>query len=207
MHYFTKMSLLLFLCCFLSSSSLLAQKWDLAKESNGIKIYTRKIDGWGLKEYKAEMVVKTSFETVLSTIRSAKDRLEWSHNSIEARELERTGKDIVYIYSKVDAPWPVSDRDNIVKYVFEYPTSNSAKILMSSVKTHQKAPIYEGIVRIEKMKGFWTVTDNKNGTISLVQQCVAEPGGNIPDWLANSAIVDNPFQTMTKLRTYVEKKK
>lgn len=204
---YTKTILFLLLCFFLFTVPLSAQKWDLAKEANGIKIYTRKIAGWGLKEYKAEMTVKTRFKTVLNTIKDTKDRLQWSHNSTEARELERSGEDVIYIYNKVDAPWPVSDRDNIVKYVFEYPTTNSAKILMSAVKVHPKAPIYDGVVRIEKMKGFWSVVDNKNGTISLIQQCVADPGGSLPDWLSNSAIVDNPFQTMSKFKTYVEAKK
>jgi hypothetical protein len=200
----------LFLVLYFSLSTpivLFAQKWNLAKESNGIKVYTRKIDGWGLKEYKAEMTVKAPFQTIIATIKDAKDRTQWSHNSIEAREIERPSKNTIYIYNKVDAPWPVSDRDNIVKYVFEYPSPNSAKIYMSAIKTHPKAPLYQGIVRVEKLKGFWAINDNKNGTISVVQQCVADPGGNIPDWLSNSAIVDNPFQTMTKFRTYVESKK
>ena len=35
-------------------------QWDLIKDKDGIKIYTRTIDGSDFKEYKAEMVIKNS---------------------------------------------------------------------------------------------------------------------------------------------------
>ena len=76
---------------------------------------------------------------------------------------------------------------------------------MKLLKTHAKAPVYDGIVRIQKMKGYWLLTDKGNGIVEVLQQCVAEPGGSIPDWLANSAVVDTPYQSMYKLKKYHRK--
>ncbi|BDS14802.1 START domain-containing protein [Aureispira anguillae] len=187
------------------SNSIFAQEWSLAKEKNGVKVYTRKIEGWGIKEYKAEMTVKSSFWDVVKTLKDVRSRSEWLHNTIEIREIGASEKDLVTIYTKVDAPWPVADRDNITRFAFSYPSANRAHIKMTILKSHEKAPIYSGVVRVERLQGHWIIQDKGNGYVSVVQQCVAEPGGSLPDWVVNSAVVDTPLQSMSNLKTYLEK--
>jgi len=182
-----------------------AQSWSLAKDKNGVKVYTRKIEGWGIKEYKVKMTVKGSLSKVVEVLKDAKGRYEWLHNITEVREVERPNKDVVAIYSKVDAPWPVADRDNITQFSFSYPSSNTARVDMKIIKSHTKAPIYDGIFRVDRLQGHWLLKDQGNGYIEIVQQCAAEPGGSIPDWLANSAVVDTPYNSMYKLKQYIEK--
>ena len=196
---------LMFVCgtCFFVSTFLSAQSWSLAKEKNEVSVYTRKIEGWGIKEYKAVFVVKASLNKVVKVLKDVPGRYNWLHNTIEIREVERKGN-AVSVYNLVDAPWPVSDRDNITTFTFNELSPTKVRVDMQVVKTHAKAPIYEGIVRIEKLQGFWLLTDRGNGRTEVLQQCVAEPGGSIPDWLANSAVVDTPYQSMYKLKRYIE---
>lgn len=198
-----RLLLMLSAVLFMLDSSV-AQNWDLAKDKNGVKVYTRKIEGWGIKEYKVKMTVKASFSKVIATLKDVPGRYEWLHNTMEVREVERSSE-MIAIYNKVDAPWPVSDRDNITKFSFSYPSSKTARVDMSVLKTHKKAPIYKGIVRVDRIKGHWYIKDKGNGYIDVMQQCVAEPGGSIPDWLANSAVVDNPYNSMYNLKKYIEK--
>lgn len=195
--------LLCFIC--IGTYTTQAQNWNLAKDKNGVKVYTRKIEGWGIKEYKVNMTVKASLSKVVSVLKDAKGRYEWLHNILEVREVERPNKDIVAIYSKVDAPWPVTDRDNITQFSFSYPSSNTARVDMKIIKSHKKAPIYDGVVRVDRLQGYWMLKDKGNGYVEIVQQCAAEPGGSIPDWLVNSAVVDTPYNSMYKLKQYIEK--
>lgn len=195
---------ILFLILNLLITPIFAQSWTLAKDKEGVKVYTRKIEGWGIKEYKAEIVVKAKFSDVIATLKDVPSRYEWLHNTTEIREIERPNKDVVAIYTKVDAPWPVADRDNITRFSFSYPSRQTARVDMTIIKSHQKAPIYDGVVRIERLKGHWIIKDKSNGYIEIVQQCAAEPGGSLPDWLANSAVVDTPYQSMSKLKKYLE---
>jgi hypothetical protein len=182
------------------------QNWDLAKDKNGVKVYTRKVEGWGIKEYKVIMEIKTSPSKIVAALKDVPSRYEWAYNSIEIREVERPNSEEVAIYNKVDAPWPVADRDNITRFKFSYPSANITRVDMTVVKSHAKAPVYDGIVRIERLKGHWLIRDKGNGWTEIIQQCVAEPGGSIPDWLANSAVVDNPYNSMYNLKQYIEKK-
>lgn len=181
------------------------QNWDLAKDKNGVKVYTRKLQGWGIKEYKVIMNIKTSPSRIVKALKDVPSRYEWAYNSIEIREIERPNKDEVAIYNKVDAPWPVADRDNITRFKFSYPSTSMTRVDMTVIKSHKKAPVYDGIVRIERLKGHWLIRDKGNGWTEIIQQCVAEPGGSLPDWLANSAVVDTPYNSMYNLKKYIEK--
>ena len=195
--------LLLAVFCFISTV-VSAQSWSLAKDKNAVKVYTRKIDGWGIKEYKAVFSVKASLKKVVRILKDVPGRYNWLHNTVEIREIART-PDAVSFYNLVDAPWPVSDRDNITTFSFVQLNPTQVRVNMKLLKTHTKAPVYDGIVRVQKMKGYWLLTDKGNGIVEVLQQCVAEPGGSIPDWLANSAVVDTPYQSMYKLKKYIEK--
>jgi len=181
------------------------QSWELAKDKNGVKVYTRKLEGWGIKEYKVVMNIKTSPSRVVTALKDVPSRYKWAYNSIEIREIERPNSEEVAIYNKVDAPWPVADRDNITRFKFSYPSANMTRVDMTVIKSHAKAPVYDGIVRIERLKGHWLIRDKGNGWTEIIQQCVAEPGGSLPDWLANSAVVDNPYNSMYNLKKYIEK--
>ena len=139
--------------CFFVSTFLSAQSWSLAKEKNEVSVYTRKIEGWGIKEYKAVFVVKASLNKVVKVLKDVPGRYNWLHNTIEIREVERKGN-AVSVYNLVDAPWPVSDRDNITTFTFNELSPTKVRVDMQVVKTHTKAPIYEGIVRIERLQGF-----------------------------------------------------
>lgn len=181
------------------------QSWELAKDKNGVKVYTRKLEGWGIKEYKVVMNIKTSPSRVVTALKDVPSRYKWAYNSIEIREIERPNSEEVAIYNKVDAPWPVADRDNITRFKFSYPSVNMTRVDMTVIKSHAKAPVYDGIVRIERLKGHWLIRDKGNGWTEIIQQCVAEPGGSLPDWLANSAVVDTPYNSMYNLKKYIEK--
>ena len=201
MHYH-----LLFFCLLLSYTPTYAQKWDLAKDKSGVKVYTRKIEGWGIKQYKATVTIKTTLSKAQQTISTSKDRRRWLHNSIEVQEVARPSDQEVAIYNKVDVPWPVADRDNIVWFRTQYIDDKTIKITMESIKDHANAPKYDDVVRVAKIEGYWILKDKGNGTIEAMQQCVAEAGGSIPDWLANTSIVDNPYNTMLKFKQYLEGK-
>lgn len=198
--------ILLFLIFLCLNEQSFAQDWTLAKDKDGVKVYTRKIAGWGIKEYKVVTQIKASFSTVVNGVKDVPGRYKWIADILEVREVERTSNDAICIYTKVDAPWPVSDRDNVTLFSFSYPDSKTARVDMKLYKTHAKAPVYDGVVRVERLAGYWLITDKGNGYVELMQQCVADPGGSLPDWLVNTAVVDNPYNSMYNFKKYIEKK-
>jgi hypothetical protein len=59
-------------------------------------------------------------------------------------------------------------------------------------------------VPVTKLTGFWRFTPKNNGKIYVEYETHADPSGDIPSWLANSFVVDQPLGSLEKLRKRVE---
>ncbi len=188
---------LCFYCCFLGTESF-AQSWNLSKDQSGVKVYTRKKAGWDLKEFKGVIYVNTDMKRVEATLRDASRHSDWMHKTHDTRTVKRVSDNLFYVYSRIATPWPVSDRDNVTKYRFKYISEEEFYIYFENVSglVAEKS----GLVRIKKMEGFWHVKKVGNNRVQVTQQAVAEAGGSIPAWLANSGVVDAPYGTLLALK-------
>jgi hypothetical protein len=176
--------------------------WKLEKSSSGVKIYTRFVSGWGIKEFKGVVRVKATLADVEGLLRDAKGRSDWMHNTYGTKDIKVISRNEMYSYSVVDAPWPVSDRDNVTRMLFKYDLPKEFTVELSAVPNEMAKQ--SGCVRIEKMQGYWKATDMGDGTVEVIQQAVADAGGSIPDWLANSSVIDSPYNTLLNLKTKLE---
>ena len=190
-------------CFFITSDKIVAQSWTLAKDKNGVKIETRFIKGWSIKEYRATVFVKTSLNKAVDAYRDPVKRKEFMERSIEVANLKVLSKNEIITYNLGNAPWPVLDRDNITRSVFSKPSENQIKITMTSLPNYINEK--SNIVRVPRSKGYWLFSDLGNGKIKIVQQSVADLGGSVPDWVVNSTIVEGPYDTLLALKNFLQK--
>lgn len=190
------------ICSLILIPSTFSQDWYLAKNKAGVKVYTRKKVGWDLKEFKAIVYINSNVESVEAALRDAKNRSKWMYNTHDAKDVKVVSKDLFYAYSRIAVSWPVSDRDNVTRYKFKRISDKEIYVYFKNVDgiVAEKS----GIVRIKKMEGFWHFKDVGNGKIKVTQQAVAEAGGSIPAWLANSGVIDSPYYTLYEMKKYVE---
>lgn len=186
-----------------ASQVVLAEEaWVLAKDSDGIKVYTRHVPNSPLREFKGEVALGTSPEIVVSVLKDANSFRKWMPDVVISELLSSTDKD-QYHYLENAAPWPVSNRDGV--YHFAYSRSDEGGTVVTTIRVEaipDYAPRREGKVRIPKSDGFWKIVPVGNG-VSVTYQIHAEPGGSIPSWMANTTVVDTPFRTLQGLRGYI----
>lgn len=175
--------------------------WKVAKEKNGVKIETRFIEGWSIKEYRATVYIKTTLEKAVEAYRDPVKRKSFMARSIEVSNLKENSKTDIITYNLGNAPWPVADRDNITHSIF-IKSGNQVKVTMKSLPKF--IPEKDGIVRVPRSKGYWLFVDQGNGKIKVVQQSVADLGGSVPDWLVNSTIVEGPYDVLLALKGILE---
>ncbi len=199
--YSTILSILIIPLLFIPELTF-AQEWDLAKDKNGVKIETRFIKGWSIKEYRATVYIKTTLAKAVDAYRDPVKRKKFMERSIEVYDLKKVSKDEIITYNLGNAPWPVLDRDNITRSVFSKPKSNQVKVTMTSLPDY--IPHKDNIVRVPKTKGYWLFIDVGNGKVKVVQQSVADLGGSIPDWVVNSTIVEGPYDTLLALKNMLQ---
>jgi carbon monoxide dehydrogenase subunit G len=196
------------LCCIITT--LLAftiniypqENWDLAKEENGIKVYTKTESGSAYKSFKAEMQVNCNIDEVVKTLKNANDFKQCITNSKEVKLLTMEGND-QYYYIETAVPWPFVNRDMI--YHLHYLESNNKqiKVIVTGMPLYIQPKV--GIIRIEKANGYWLLDSIGPDRTSVTYQMHVEAGGSVPAWLANLSIVNIPFSTFLALRNIVEK--
>lgn len=200
LQYSSFCSLLLILGC--SFSHIQAQSWKIAKNKNGVKVETRFIDGWSIKQYRATVYIKTTLAKAVDAYRDPVKRKQFMKRSVSVSNLKEVSKNEIITYNHGNAPWPVADRDNITRSIFSKPTPNQVKVSMKSLPDY--IPHKKGIVRLPRSEGYWLFTDQGDGTVKVVQQSVADLGGSVPDWLVNSTIVEGPYDTLLAMKNMLE---
>jgi hypothetical protein len=198
-----KMRLFLsFIIVIISFPTFSQGEWELRKEDEGIKVYTREVEGSKIQEYKAEALVDASLSEIVAVLKDVEnhDKL-FSHNIVNEL-LEQTDTFQVQ-YSVTDIPWPMSDRDGVFSY--RYKQDYFSKDVYVYIKA-ETGYVEENkkYVRISDAKGFWLLEPMDTKKVQVTFQMHANSGGNIPSWLINMFIVDSPLKDMKNLRERVK---
>lgn len=176
--------------------------WELAKDKDGIQVYTQKLSGNPLKAYKSVMEVESSLDHAVSTFQNISLHPQWVYNYKESRIVKRNSSTDYYLYFHIHSPWPVADRDMIVRLQFKQ-VGNSVVCTQSNAP--DLLPLLGGRIRIPVMEANWRFTQKPNDKVEIMQEVKTAPGGTIPKWLANIAVVDAPFQSFSDLKKILEK--
>ncbi len=200
--------LLLNTVLFLPSSNAM-ENWALLQDKDGIKVYKKHIEGSSLYEFKGDTVVNAKIETVLEVMLDFKAVTKWfvfMEKFKVLKEFERKDDNFnMSIYISIDPPWPISNRDCILKVTGELSNNNNTKVTIDmSALRKQVVPLKEGYRRLTKLSNKWcieSITDNKTSVSYSVK---VDPEGYIPAWLVNTAIKKQPLYTLYNLKQMVK---
>lgn len=179
-----------------------SQVWDLRKNENDVLIYTRDYTNSSFKEIRAEIFVKSTLAGVTKFFDDVSLFTKWIYACKTAALLKKVSENEGYIYSEIEATWPVSNRDVITHYVRTQDTTTKVILIkLNGVKDY--IPEVDGIVRVESLSGSTKIIPLKNGIVQIIHQLHVEPGGAIPAWLANFFVTDGPLNSFQKLKQYL----
>ncbi|PCI21852.1 MAG: hypothetical protein COB62_02465 [Piscirickettsiaceae bacterium] len=200
------MKILLLLSMFLYTTTALAgDAWELAKDENGIKVYTRTNTETQLKDFKADITVQAPIELVRQYMLSLEEHTKWMHERKSSKVIKKLDDKTTIVYSITNAPWPVTDRDAVVSFTVS--DGNTAELMRFDVENVEGyVPANEGMVRVPYIKGYWELIKVTAGSTKIVFMNAASPGGSLPDWLADSFVLDMPYNSLNNFRTLVEAK-
>lgn len=175
--------------------------WSLDREKDGIVVYTRPVEGSGIREFKGSALVAAPVESIRALLRDADHFKDWFPNTIESRLLAREGN-VAYQYSVLDLPWPVSDRDNVFRSETETdPATGRISIQVSAAPDYQ--PEQPERVRVRRARGQWLLEPVTPSQTRVTFTMHLEPGGGVPQWLINTQVVETPFDALTNMRDAV----
>ena len=198
--------------CFIVLILVLNSCFSMAQESEWkevvndgcIKVFSRSVKGRVLKEYRVEATINASSGVIIDALSDIEAYTEWFPNTPKAYRLSSLKFPLVY-YVEKDLPWPADNRDLIVGV--EIVEMEGGDIVWEMHCLPNELPKEGGRVRTNYMKGHWKISPIGENKCFVYQQVISDPGGYVPDRIANLAIKEIPLRTMKGLISYLEKRK
>ncbi len=181
----------------------MASEWIMALDDEAIQIWTAKVKDSKFKKFKADVQINTSIDAVVEFIQNTEQLPKWYYNTISAKRLKVIGPNQSLKYAVTQAPWPVTNRDSVVLGTKSIAVDGTITITLEG--RPDEYPLQEDLIRIPKLSGYWIIKPITKSLTYVEFMVAAEPGGQIPSWLANSMVIDMPFYTLRNLREQLEK--
>ncbi|GAL85997.1 hypothetical protein PA14_44080 [Sporocytophaga myxococcoides] len=188
--------ILFFLLFFLSA---FAQDWTLAKEKNGIKVYTREGKDSPIKEFKAVTIFEANMYVIEKILLNTKTYPEWYDHCKRAEQIGLQGNTVT-MHMEYSMPFPFKNRDAVINL-----SATHINDLITIQITRNAVAIkeVEDIVRMPISEGGWQLRKINEHTTEVIHQFKGDPGGNIPVAIVNLFLVDGPLNTLTQLKGIV----
>jgi hypothetical protein len=184
--------------------------WVKIKAKNGITLFKRTFPGSPISEFKGETIVNSRIEVIETVLRDIPAYAQFMYNCKEGRLIKSFGKDDLIIVNVTDMPWPLSDRDVVVRSI----VSKDFKRGMFSIvlqglpepESSQYCPLRNDRVRMHDLQGIFIleIIDREHTRLTYIVH--ADPVG-IPSALTNFFSDDNPYGTLTGIKRMVRMEK
>lgn len=196
--------LLLFLSCttfFASSTHAAPGGWDLKRDADGIKIYTRSLND-ATSNVKALRVTLTTAGTPAALAKILLDipgQKSWVYSTKSSKVLKKVSDVEVIYYSEKTMPWPVTNRDAVMH--LRIATAATGVMTVRATTTDYPMVEKDGVIRVPSSSVAWRVTPTSPTEMKIEYEATLDPGGSVPAWVTNLFITKGPYETFKKLKS------
>jgi hypothetical protein len=191
----------------IAAPSLALGDWEQLTTEEGIEVSQREIPDRALPVFRAVGVIDASVYEVFAVIADVDNQTHWMESCVEARRLKRESQSVSYAYNRTDAPWPVSDRDVVVRAeMIIVEPGKEVHQRFKSVASDLMGPV-RGVVRMPRLEGHYKLRVLGPDRTRVEYQVDADPGGRLPKWLVKRTSRDLPLHTLLNLRRRVAETK
>ncbi|MEZ5503282.1 MAG: START domain-containing protein [Halioglobus sp.] len=163
-----------------------ADDWQLVHEGDNLRVERRDYEGSELDEIRGVTRIRASLNALMALLRDARFNREWVYRSGGAKILRADIYSQAYVYGIVDAPWPMQDRDTVVRFDYRQDPV-TGEILVTITNFPDFIPENADLIRVPRFGGYWKLTPAADGWVEVTYQVYGDPGGWIPTWMANRA--------------------
>lgn len=181
--------------------------WKHLTTKEGIEVSEREVPDRALPMFRAVGMIEANLYEVLAVIGDVENHTRWMSNCVDARLLLRESETVSYTYNRTDAPWPVSDRDVVVRAETIFvERGREVHQRFKSVTSDLMGPV-KGVVRMRHLEGHYKLEAAGPDQTRVEYQVDADPGGRLPSWLVRRTSREMPFYTLLNLRRQVAETK
>ncbi|MFD0727060.1 hypothetical protein [Lysobacter brunescens] len=184
-------------------------EWELAKDEDGIKVYTMKAPGDVMLKLRTVMEGDYTLSQLVSQHVVIGDTLpvckQWIPGCVGFKRIMDFTPERGYDRDlwRVEVPGPFADRELLISTIFHQDKATKA-VTLDVVGMPNSLPHTPGVVRLERIHNQWTYTPKPNGKVevALIQDVGFAEVGFVPYPLLNLSLVDDSHKFFaTTLRT------
>jgi hypothetical protein len=196
-----------FLFCMTVSLHGMAQKeCVLRKDKDSIRVYTCDNDNSRFKTIRATVTMNATLSQVASVIMDVEKYDAWQFNTIHSKLLDNPSTVDVTFYSEVKAPWPIANRDLIIR--IQLSQDKKTKVVSLTCNSLPKyLPEKSKIVRVPFSKASWTLTPLASNQVKIDYSIEINPGGAVPPWMVNLVCAQAPYESFRNFKSRLASKK
>ncbi len=181
-----------------------AAGWKALETKNGISVSEREVGGDALPIYRGKTRVTGPISEVLGVILDDTRSKEWAKDVSEAKVLRVVDGTTTIVYSRSEQPWPVRDRDMVMKRTVEVVEPGTVyRVKLTCLQ--QEKPEVAKVVRIRDCESSFVLRKVDDSQTDVEFQMRVEPGGNHPEWAVRRASKSVPYDTLSGLRKQVQR--
>lgn len=190
----------------LTTQAALPNNAKLSLNKNNIKVWTYKDTNSPVLSYKAETTLDVPMERAVSLVLDINHAAEWVPNVGKAEVLTRDDKKGDFtIYMVLDFPFPLKDRDMIVKGHMSKDANGIVTVKNSAIQ--QGKPLSSNYVRLKDYSGDWVFQKLSANKVKVTTSGHANPEGSIPMSVVNLLVEQQPYQMLQKMKSELAKNK
>lgn len=178
-------------------------EWEFVHETQGIRISRRDLPNTGIDEFQGEAVINARIDVIGMALRDVPAYPTWMPDCKRIRFVEKFDEENFIIYQVQNAPWPVLDRDAVVKVstVIDWEAGRFTVIL--SDIDDPRIPPTPNLIRIARLNGEWIVEylDDDHSRVSY--RFTVDPSGSLPIAMVNANLQKAPYTTLRGLQRIV----
>jgi hypothetical protein len=190
------------ICCFANGLFAAEYPWKLRVKSDGITVYTRKVEGSPILAFKADMIVDASLDKVVRFFEDEEKIPQWFHQCTRAELLESNGPDQKVLYFVVHLPWPVTERDSVFRRDRSVDRSTGVVTYIATALP-ERLPVAKGKIRVQALNSTWKFTPLEGNRTEVYFDQHSDPGGFIPPFIVNKLVVDMPVNSFRNMRKMI----
>jgi hypothetical protein len=180
--------------------------WEMVSNKQGITVERRHVDGSNLMEFRGRGIVDAPVSAILATFKDVDRATEWMDSCNGSALVEDAGDWQKVVYNRTHAPWPVSDRDAVLRNLLTFDAQAGQVRLEFASVDHSRRPPVRGVVRMPFLRGHWYLWPEADGRTRVEYQVHADPGGLLPTWMVNYASKEIPRKTITGLQAQLKRR-
>ncbi|MGY3943707.1 START domain-containing protein [Aeromonas tecta] len=178
------------------------QGWQPQQGESGVMLWTQSHPPGPYLALRLEMRVRAAPSALLAVLRDTSRHQEWLPKSREVRVLATSGPDDELVYTRLESPWPVQDRELITRSHVSRRADCGLELKVWAEPDALR--IRPGLVRIRDSSGRWQALPQGDGTTLIRLETYTNPGNNLPGWLVNPIAIKAALESFQAIRLLME---